>query len=85
MIEVFNESMIMIVNYHLLTFTLFNLEIERHFTMGWSFLGLLSFIMIVNIIYVVHGSCLKINRKKYLRRRKTEMIKLRRSIQILDS
>lgn len=54
-LEIFNEFFLMIVFYHLLTFTVFNIDPIRRFTMGWSFLAILGIIMVVNIGYVIHG------------------------------
>jgi ABC-type dipeptide/oligopeptide/nickel transport system permease subunit len=77
-LEIFNEFLLLIVNYHLLTFTVFNLEPMRRFMMGWSFLGALAVIVIVNIAYVIHGQILKIKRKKYLKKAKSVKIFKRR-------
>ena len=42
----------MILNYHMLTFTLFNLEITNRYTMGFSYLGFMGVLIIFNLIMV---------------------------------
>lgn len=54
-LEIFNESLVMVVSYHMICFTLFNLEEMQRFNMGWSFLVLIGFIIITNVIYVIRG------------------------------
>lgn len=52
--------------------------------MGWSFLGALAVIVIVNIAYVIHGQILKIKRKKYLKKAKSVKIFKRRQTLNID-
>lgn len=54
----------MVVNYHMICFTLFNLDEYNRFRMGWSFLVVLSIIILINIIYVVIGQINKLRLRK---------------------
>ena len=69
--EIFNESLFMFLNYYMITFTQFNLTIERHFDMGFVYLYTIGVIILVNVIHVI--AKIKRRRKKTskLRRLKT--------------
>jgi hypothetical protein len=58
----------MVVNYHMICFTLFNLDEYNRFRMGWSFLLVLFIIILINIIYVVIGQINKLRLKKVVKR-----------------
>ena len=69
-LEVINESLLMVANYHMLCFSKFNLDKMQRFNMGWSFLMLLSLIVFLNIIYVIIGQIEKVKRSRSLKKKR---------------
>jgi hypothetical protein len=62
-LEMFNESTIMLVNYHMLCYTLFVQDLATQFMMGYSMTGLLIFIILVNMAVMLYNLVLKLRRK----------------------
>jgi hypothetical protein len=52
-IEIFNEIMIMIINYHMVSFSEFNLDVDMQFNMGYSLIGFIFLVVFVNIMNMV--------------------------------
>jgi hypothetical protein len=48
-IEVFNEVIIMMMNYHMACFSEFNLSTEMQFNMGYSMISGIGIMIIVNL------------------------------------
>mmetsp|Transcript_27557 Transcript_27557/g.41854 ORF Transcript_27557/g.41854 Transcript_27557/m.41854 type:complete len:225 (-) Transcript_27557:442-1116(-) len=68
--EVTNEALFLVLTYHFLTFTLFNMDISSKYTMGFSYLASLSVLVIANVTDLVLKSVAKFKRKKELARLK---------------
>ena len=51
-IETFNEAMIMVMNYHMVSFSNFNVSHESQFTMGYSFVASVVFVIAANLASV---------------------------------
>ena len=66
-VEMFNEFVFMGLLYHLLTFTLFNLDAQSKFTMGYSFLAMLGLLIVVNLMVIARNSYDKYRRKRLLK------------------
>ena len=49
-LEIFNESMIMVIQYHLLVFSKFNLDNTSKYQMGYSYVGVIGVTLVVNIL-----------------------------------
>jgi hypothetical protein len=47
---VFNEIVIMLMNYHMVCFSEFNLSLEMQFNMGYSMMGWIVAMIIVNLV-----------------------------------
>lgn len=67
-LEIFNESTIMLLNYHMLCFTLFVPDLNTQFMMGYSMTGILIFIILVNMALMLYNTVQRIRIE--LRRRK---------------
>jgi hypothetical protein len=52
-LELANEAMFMIMNYHLICFSNFNTSDEMQFLMGYSFVGALALTITINLVYLV--------------------------------
>ena len=52
-LEIFNEVMIMFLNYHLILFTRYNLSDYLKFMMGYSYVFIIGFTMFVNILLMI--------------------------------
>lgn len=65
-LELFNESMIMIFNYHILLWTDFCYDNEFQYSVGDSFRVCLLILVFVNIIMMLTNAVVKYKRKKYL-------------------
>jgi len=63
-----NESFLMIINYHLLTFTLFVIDVDSRFKMGYSYLAFIGLLAVTNISFVAYGSISRMIRKIKLRK-----------------
>lgn len=63
-LECFNEFMIIVMSYHMICFSEFNLEVDSRFVMGYSFIAFVLLIILVNLIYMIHDSVLKYRRRK---------------------
>jgi hypothetical protein len=72
-LELFNESTIMFVNYHMICYTLFVQDLYTQFLMGYSMTGLLAFIILVNMAVMLYNMVLKLKRK--LRRMSIKKLK----------
>jgi hypothetical protein len=66
-IEIFNEVMIMIVNYHLICFSEFNMDVDMQFNMGYSLIFFIFFVVFVNIMVMV--------RKQFDRHKRLRVLK----------
>ena len=65
-IELTNEVFFMILNYHMVAFTLFNPDLQTQFNMGWSYLLFMGLLILVNLTFVATNVISKARRKKYL-------------------
>lgn len=54
--EIFNESMILVVNYHLFLFHFFNDDPTSAYTVGWSCILIMITMMLVNVVVVLAKS-----------------------------
>jgi len=54
--EMINEYCVMILTYHMFTFTAFVGDIEAQFLMGYSFVLVLCFILGVNVLFMAKNS-----------------------------
>ena len=52
-LENFNEVMTMLMNYHMTTFTMFNLDANMQFQMGYSYVAHIMFTIFVNLVFMV--------------------------------
>lgn len=52
-IEVFNELMILVACYHLICFSEFNLDIRAQYYAGFSYIGVILIVIIVNVSFVL--------------------------------
>jgi hypothetical protein len=52
-LEIFNECCIMIIVYHMITFSEFNLDPETMFMMGYSYIGFVLILVVGNITFLV--------------------------------
>lgn len=63
-LEVFNELMIMLINYHMATFSKFNLDVYSGFIMGYSHVAIILLIVLVNIGSLIHKILDSYHKKK---------------------
>ncbi len=59
-IEIFNESMILIMNYHLFLFHFFEDDPMNSYFTGWLCIGVTGFLMIANVIMVLISVVIKL-------------------------
>lgn len=64
MTESFNEMMTLLACYHLICFSEFNLDAEAQFSSGYSFIGVIFVVVIVNVGIVTHRWYYGFRRKK---------------------
>ena len=67
-IEIVNECFFMLLNYHMLVFTLFNPDLETQYYMGWSYLVSMGLLILINLIYVATNVFLKASRTRHLKK-----------------
>lgn len=72
--EIFNEALFMALNYHMFTFTAFVQHVEAQFTMGYSYLAAVSFLIIVNLALAVQNTVRKISSKRRMAQLRAAMI-----------
>ena len=63
-IEIFNEIMIMLMNYHMACFSEFNLSIEMQFLMGYSFIACIAIMVVVNLSAMGYRQVIKLQRTR---------------------
>lgn len=51
-IEVFNEWMIMVMNYHLVAFSEFNMNTKAQYNMGYSYVFMIGVVIAVNLSFM---------------------------------
>jgi hypothetical protein len=78
-IEVFNEVLFMCLNYHMLLFSPFT-DLKIHHDIGNSYLFTMSFLFLINLIFVSYNSFYKYIRKKQLFYMKTVSLNKARTI-----
>ena len=70
-IELFNEAITLIVFYHLIEFSDFNLNDQFQYELGWSYDGFIILLLLVNIIYIVQAYFESyLTKKNWIRKRK---------------
>ena len=69
-LEIINECLIMIMNYHTLCFTDFNASSEAQFMTGYSYIALVFVIILINIGSMVYKILNSFTRKRHLMRLK---------------
>lgn len=69
-IEIFNEFIILIISYHLFTFTNFVLDVDTQFQMGYSLVSFISLTFMSNIIKMVVKNIMRVRRKLNLKQQK---------------
>ena len=64
--EIFNESMIMLMNYHMVCFSKFNLSPDNQFSMGYSFVICIGLLIVGNLGLVILNQirALKLSRER---------------------
>jgi len=67
-IEIWNETLIMFANYHMICFSEFNLNLEAQYQMGYSFIVLFIILVFTNIMVIVNKSYKSYVRNKELRK-----------------
>lgn len=78
-LEIFNEVMIMIINYHLFSFTKF-VSYEASYVMGYSMVSCIGIVVAVNITNMVLKS---IKKSKDMKRLKAAQLKYRKEQKVL--
>jgi hypothetical protein len=68
-IEIFNEIMIMMINYHMVCFSEFNLDLMAQFNMGYSFVVCILVVVFGNIMVLAIKQIKSWRRKKMLAKR----------------
>lgn len=53
--EMFNEYMVLILSYHMFTFTQFVIDVSIQFVIGYSFVAMLCIILFVNVLIMVRN------------------------------
>ena len=69
-VEIFNEFVILIVGYHLFTFTNFVLDGMKQFEMGYSLVIFISLTFVSNIVNMVIKNVRKLRQKLRLKQQK---------------
>jgi hypothetical protein len=73
-IEIFNEIMIMIINYHMVSFSEFNLDVNMQFNMGYSLIAVIFFVVFVNIMSMVRKQLEKHKRIRVLKQNRKNIV-----------
>ena len=71
-VEMFNEFMVVILSYHLMTFTHFLNDVATQFMMGYSFIFALCLVLFLNVAYMIRNQI----KRFFSARRKAENQKL---------
>ena len=53
-IEIINESAVMILNYHMVSFSDYNLHSEAQFNMGYSYVIFVAILVVVNLCFMLN-------------------------------
>mmetsp|Transcript_33595 Transcript_33595/g.51701 ORF Transcript_33595/g.51701 Transcript_33595/m.51701 type:complete len:315 (-) Transcript_33595:474-1418(-) len=68
--EIINEFCFLLLDYHLMTFTLFNIVVDTKFVMGYSYLAFLALLIGINFANLILNTIEKYQRKKMLKQLK---------------
>lgn len=63
-LEIFNEAIILILSYHMVTFSEFNINVDTNFIMGYSFIAFIMLMIAVNCLYMISETVQKWRRRK---------------------
>jgi hypothetical protein len=63
-LEIFNECILLAIAYHMIAFSDFNLDVDSSFFMGYSYIGHMLFMIVVNIIWMVIVTVQKWRRRR---------------------
>jgi hypothetical protein len=75
-VEIFNEIMIIVMNYHMLTFTDFNLDAMGQYKMGYSFILIILVVITINILVMLD--------KKYKQYQRSIRLKVTKNFELKD-
>ena len=72
-LEIINEFLFLVMSYHFLTFTLFNIDISSKYSMGFSYLAWMALLILLNFVNIALNSIRKFKRRQELKRLKKAM------------
>ena len=67
-LELVNESLLMILNYHLLSFSDFNTDEGIKHYLGYGYLIVIGLIILVNVVVIINKAYLRYQRRRHLYR-----------------
>ena len=77
-LEIFNEIMIIMCTYHMVLFSQFNGSPELHFLLGYTYVGVIALVIVVNIGLLLFKSVTKARRLSALKQLRINYLKAKK-------